>query len=69
MGPGPSNAHPRVLVAQGLPLLGHLHPPFLKIMDEIQAGLRYMFQTESKYTCLVTGSGMPPLPTTNQRHD
>lgn len=29
MGPGPSNAHPRVLNAQGLPLLGHLHPPFL----------------------------------------
>lgn len=60
MGPGPSNAHPRVLVAQSLPLLGHLHPPFLKIMDEIQAGLRYIFQTESKYTCLVTGSGTVP---------
>ena len=29
----------------------------MQIMDEIQAGLRYMFQTESKYTCLVTGSG------------
>ena len=30
----------------------------MQIMDEIQAGLRYMFQTESKYTCLVTGSGV-----------
>lgn len=31
MGPGPSNSHPRVLAAQGLPMLGHLHPPFLVI--------------------------------------
>ena len=33
-----------------------------QIMDEIQAGLRYMFQTESKYTCLVTGSGVRLIP-------
>ena len=33
-----------------------------QIMDEIQAGLRYMFQTESKYTCLVTGSGAQHVP-------
>jgi len=31
MGPGPANAHPRVLAAQTLPLLGHMHPPFLKV--------------------------------------
>ncbi|KAK9842592.1 hypothetical protein WJX81_008023 [Elliptochloris bilobata] len=57
MGPGPANANPRVLAAQCLPLLGHMHPPFFKIMDEIQAGLRYLFQTESKYTCLMSGTG------------
>jgi len=57
MGPGPSNAHPRVLVAQGLPMLGHLHPPFLAIMEEIKTGLRYLFQTESKYVCCISGTG------------
>ena len=31
MGPGPSNAHPRVLEAQSQPLLGHLHPEFCKV--------------------------------------
>lgn len=31
MGPGPSNAYPRVLAAQGLPLLGHMHPQFFKV--------------------------------------
>ena len=54
MGPGPTNAHPRVLTAQALPLLGHLHPPFLAIMDEIQQGLRYLFQTTSPYVLLVS---------------
>ena len=33
MGPGPANPHPRVLQAQAQPLLGHMHPPFFKIMD------------------------------------
>ncbi|CAK0772136.1 hypothetical protein CVIRNUC_003932 [Coccomyxa viridis] len=57
MGPGPANAHPRVLAAQSLPMLGHMHPPFFKIMDEIQAGLQYVFQTNSKYTLMVSGTG------------
>lgn len=57
MGPGPSNAHARVLAAQALPLLGHMHPAFFQIMDEIQSGLRYLFQTDSPYALLVSGTG------------
>lgn len=57
MGPGPSNANPRILAAQSLPLLGHMHPPFIKIMDEISQGLRYLFQTKSNYTLLISGTG------------
>ena len=34
-----------------------MHPPFFKIMDEIQEGLRYVFQTSSKYTLLISSSG------------
>ena len=34
MGPGPSNAHPRVLAAGALPLLGHLHTEFTKVFLE-----------------------------------
>ena len=44
MGPGPANAHPRVLAAQSFPLLGHMHAPFFKIMDDVQEGLRYAVQ-------------------------
>jgi alanine-glyoxylate transaminase/serine-glyoxylate transaminase/serine-pyruvate transaminase len=42
MGPGPTNSHPRILVAQALPLLGHMHPPFIHIMDESNKGLQYL---------------------------
>merc|ERR1719342_1490048 len=38
-GPGPSNVSERVLQAQALPTLGHLHPEFTKIMDDIKAGV------------------------------
>ena len=31
MGPGPSNVSERVLKAQALPTLGHLHPEFCKV--------------------------------------
>lgn len=57
MGPGPANAYPRVLAAQALPLLGHMHPPFFKIMDEIQEGLKYLFQTDLGNTLLISGTG------------
>lgn len=56
MGPGPANANPRVLAAMTLPLLGHMHPPFFKIMNEIQEGLQYLFQTKG-HTLLVSGTG------------
>mmetsp|Transcript_39370 Transcript_39370/g.47736 ORF Transcript_39370/g.47736 Transcript_39370/m.47736 type:complete len:422 (+) Transcript_39370:79-1344(+) len=57
MGPGPSNSHPECLAAMALPQLGHMHPPFLKIMDDISEYLRYLCQTNSKYTMAVSGSG------------
>ena len=37
--------------------MGHLHPEFDAIMDEIQAGLKYAFQTENSLTLAVDGSG------------
>ena len=35
MGPGPSDVHPRVLKAMATPLIGHLDPQFIQIMDEV----------------------------------
>lgn len=57
LGPGPSEVHPRVLAAMGLPLLGHLDPEFVAIMDETQRMLRHVFQTENRLTMAVSGTG------------
>ncbi len=40
LGPGPSNVHPRVLAAQASPLLGHLDPAFLEVLDGVRERLR-----------------------------
>ena len=57
LGPGPSDADHRVLTALSTPLVGHLDPEFLKVMDDIQALLRYVFETENKLTIPVSGTG------------
>jgi alanine-glyoxylate transaminase/serine-glyoxylate transaminase/serine-pyruvate transaminase len=57
LGPGPSEVHPRVLAAMGMPLLGHLDPEFVALMDETQNLLRYVFQTGNKLTLAVSGTG------------
>lgn len=57
LGPGPSNVHPRVYRALSTPLLGHLDPEFLKIMDEIQGLLRFVFQTQNRFTVAISGTG------------
>ena len=57
LGPGPSMVSPRVLSAMSTPLLGHLDPEFLKLMQEVQALLRYVFQTENELTVPVSGTG------------
>jgi alanine-glyoxylate transaminase/serine-glyoxylate transaminase/serine-pyruvate transaminase len=49
--------HPRVLRALSTPLLGHLDPVFLALMDDIQALLRLVFQTENRFTIAVSGTG------------
>jgi alanine-glyoxylate transaminase/serine-glyoxylate transaminase/serine-pyruvate transaminase len=57
LGPGPSPVHPRVLRAMSTPLLGHLDPKFLEIMNEVQAQLRGVFRTENPFTIAVSGTG------------
>jgi alanine-glyoxylate transaminase/serine-glyoxylate transaminase/serine-pyruvate transaminase len=57
MGPGPSPVHPRVLKAMSTPLVGHLDPSFVDIMDETQELLRYAFRTDNEWTIPVSGTG------------
>ncbi len=57
MGPGPSGAHPRVLRAMTAPILGHLDPEFLKIMDNCNDMLRKVMMTENRITIATPGTG------------
>lgn len=57
MGPGPSDVHPRVLRAMTTPLIGHLDPAFVEMMDEVQELLRYTFRTDNQWTIPISGTG------------
>ncbi len=57
MGPGPSNVAPEVLQALGRPLVGHLDPSFLTLLDEVSERLRQVFSTSNRMTFAVSGTG------------
>lgn len=57
MGPGPSNVPGPVLDAMTQPVVGHLDPAFIEIMDGVQTLLRYLFQTENELTIPISGTG------------
>jgi alanine-glyoxylate transaminase/serine-glyoxylate transaminase/serine-pyruvate transaminase len=63
LGPGPSPVDPRVLQSLSLPVVGHLDPAFLKIMDESMAMLRVVFQTENRLAVPMSGTGSAGMET------
>lgn len=63
MGPGPSDVDPSVLQAMALPLVGHLDPAFLEIMNDIKAMLRQVFATDNEMTLPMSGTGSSGMET------
>ncbi len=57
LGPGPSNVPPAVTAAMGAPVIGHLDPAFLAVMEEVQEMLRAVLRTENRFTLPVSGTG------------
>ncbi len=57
LGPGPSMVHPRVLRAMASPLVGHLDPYFLEVMERTQDLLRMVFETQNQLTIPISGTG------------
>jgi alanine-glyoxylate transaminase / serine-glyoxylate transaminase / serine-pyruvate transaminase len=57
LGPGPSNAASSVLAAMGKPLLGHLDPAFISMMEQIKGMLRKVFKTNNEMTFPISGTG------------
>ncbi len=63
MGPGPSDAHPRVLKAMSTPLIGHLDPEFVSIMDEVKSMVQKTFLTQNHLTFVVSAPGSAGMET------
>jgi alanine-glyoxylate transaminase/serine-glyoxylate transaminase/serine-pyruvate transaminase len=57
MGPGPSNPYPEVAQAFARPLLGHLDPELLALLDETNERLRAVFRTTNQLTFPISGTG------------
>jgi alanine-glyoxylate transaminase/serine-glyoxylate transaminase/serine-pyruvate transaminase len=57
MGPGPCNPYPEVVAAFTRPLLGHLDPDFIALLDETNERLRTVFATTNALTFPVSGTG------------
>lgn len=64
LGPGPSNAHPRVLAALAMPPIGHLDPKYLEIMEDVKDLLRYTWQTANEFTISASGTGSAAMEAT-----
>jgi len=56
MGPGPVNAHPRVLRAMSADMLGQFDPEMTDYMNQVMALYRPVFGTENHWTMLVDGT-------------
>ena len=57
MGPGPGNPYPQVIKAFGRPVLGHLDPDFIALLDETNDRLREVFRTTNPLTFPVSATG------------
>jgi len=58
LGPGPSLIAPRVMRALAAPVLSHLDPDFVPLLDEVRASLQRVFRADSKsLTIAISGTG------------
>jgi alanine-glyoxylate transaminase/serine-glyoxylate transaminase/serine-pyruvate transaminase len=56
-GPGPSMVHPRVYEALSKPIVGHLDPYFIQVMQDVQQLLKTAFGTKDGATLVISGTG------------
>jgi alanine-glyoxylate transaminase/serine-glyoxylate transaminase/serine-pyruvate transaminase len=56
-GPGPSMVHPRVYQALSKPIVGHLDPYFIQVMEDVQQLLKTAFGTTAGATLVISGTG------------
>ena len=57
MGPGPCNPYPEAVAALSHPMLGHLDPEFIALLDDTSDRLRTVFATANALTFPVSATG------------
>ena len=63
LGPGPSNPYPEAMAGLARPMLGHMDPEFLAVLDETMARLRTALHTENQLTLPISGTGSAGMET------
>jgi alanine-glyoxylate transaminase/serine-glyoxylate transaminase/serine-pyruvate transaminase len=63
LGPGPSMVNARVYAAMARPLVGHLDPYFLELLEQVQRDLRTVFGTSNAMTLPISGTGSAGMET------
>ena len=63
MGPGPSNPYPEVMAALARPVVGHVDPTFLSLLDETCERLRVAFRADNPLTLPISGTGSAGMET------
>jgi alanine-glyoxylate transaminase / serine-glyoxylate transaminase / serine-pyruvate transaminase len=56
-GPGPTMVDPRVYQALAKPIVGHLDPYFIQVMQDVQEVLKTVFGTKAGSTLVISGTG------------
>ena len=65
LGPGPSTIAPRVIRAMGAPILSHLDPDFVPLLDDVRSRLGRVFRApEGSLTISTSGTGTSGMETT-----
>lgn len=57
LGPGPSNPYPEATLGLAAPLLGHLDPEFIALLERVCGRLRSLWGTENPLTLPLSGTG------------
>ncbi|MFE1166697.1 pyridoxal-phosphate-dependent aminotransferase family protein [Nocardiopsis sp. NPDC058789] len=57
LGPGPSNPYPEATLGLAAPLLGHLDPEFITLLERTCERLRSLWGTENPLTLPLSGTG------------
>lgn len=57
LGAGPSNIAPATYHALAAPILGHMHPYFIKVMDGVKEFLQQLMNTDNQLTVPLSTSG------------